>query len=282
MIEGFGLATAFAEHQPEEASRALEEMPAGDAALFLAELSPPLAAPLLEAMSPGSAARRLTPLPVPHAAAILLALDSRSCSAILRACPAAARRALLAELPPVRNQHYSRTLAYTLDTVGAWIDYDVPAIGGQRSVEDALILLRERGRAADAQVFVLRPGHLYAGVVATPRLLHASPEMALSRIADRSLRALSDTTDVGEVAEAQWDEYALLPVTAPDGTLLGGLSRAALRRAMHSVFPAPAAAPPESLLAHLFTAYLHAGAELMRLLVGPGRGTQARRDADER
>lgn len=282
MAEGLRLARAFAEHQPDAAARALEEIASDEAALFLAELPARLAAPLVERLAPAAAARRLCALPAADAAAVLRELDERSCAAILRVCGRDDRRALLAELPARRVQHYRRASEYTVDTVGAWVDYDVPALPGTRSVAEALELLRQRRRAQDAQVFVLRGAAQYGGQVSVTALLHAAPDALLAQVADRGVRALSDAMEIDE-AEAldDWDRATVLPVTAPDGALLGGLSRLGLRRALDAVYPQLPPAQPDSLLAHLFTAYLRSGTELLRLLIGHAGDARAR-DRDER
>lgn len=268
---GTRLALAYAEFEPESAARALEELPSEEAALFLAELDPEIAAKVLDEMSHGSAARRLALLPADRAAKILEEIGSRGCVTILRVCAPEPRRAILSALPPRLVQHYRRSLAYTLDAVGAWIEYDVPAMAGHRTAGEALQVLRQRANPEDNAVFVLRAGQLYAGAASLAALLQSAPELPLSRVMDKRLRALSDAVDVDEIEKLDdWDRWSVLPVTAPDGNLLGGLSRAGLRRALHSVFPQAPTAQPESLLAHLFMAYLHTGADLLRLLMGRG------------
>lgn len=268
---GAQLALAYAEYEPESAARALEELPSEEAALFIAELDPDIAATVLDEMSHGSAARRLALLPAAQAAAILEQIGSRGCVTILRVCAPEPRRAILSELPPRLVQHYRRSLAYTLDAVGAWIEYDVPAMAGHRTAGEALQVLRQRGNMEDSAVFVLRAGQLYGGAASLSALLRAAPDAPLSRVMDKHVRALSDALDVDEIEDHDdWDRWSMLPVTAPDGSLLGGLSRAGLRRALHSVFPQTPSAQPESLIAHLFTAYLHTGADLLRLLMGRG------------
>ena len=279
---GLALASAFVEQEPEAAARALEELPSEDAALFLAELSPGVAAPVIDEMSSGSAARRLALLEPEQAASFLEAVGSRGCVSILRVCAPEPRRAILQHLPPRLVQHFRRSLAYTLDTVGAWIEYDVPTLPGHRTVREALQVLRLRAKPEDCAVFVLRSAQLYGGTVSFAALLRADPDAPLSRVMERGLRPLSDATDVDEIQNLdEWDHWAMLPVTAPDGSLLGGLSRAGLRRALHAVFPHAPTAQPESLLAHLFTAYLHTGADLLRLLIGRGGSSPAVRARDE-
>ncbi|MGQ0528556.1 MAG: magnesium transporter MgtE N-terminal domain-containing protein [Panacagrimonas sp.] len=282
MTESLALASAFVEHEPEAAARALEGMTSEQAALLLAELPTRLSGPLLEHFTPGGAARRLAAMPSERAAAILEESGSRVSVSVLRVCPPETRRAVMSALPARLVQHVRRSMAYTPDTVGAWIDYDVPSLAAHRSVGEALQLLRQRNRPDDTQVFLLRAGHLYAGAVATPALLHVPADTPLSRLADRHLRALSDALDVDEAEQLpDWDDHALLPVTAPDGALLGALSRAGLRRALHSVFPQPASTQPDSLLAHLLSAYLHTGTELMRLVLGRGNAASLDRSGDE-
>lgn len=276
------LATAFAENEPEAAARALEEMPSEDAALFLAELTPSDAAPVVDVMSAGAAARRLALLEPKLAATFLEAVGSRGCVSILRVCAPEPRRAILSELPPRLVQHFRRSLAYTLDTVGAWIEYDVPTLPAHRTAGEALQVLRQRAKREDCAVFVLRSAQAYGGTVTLAALLLAAPDTLLSRLTDRGLRPLSDAADVDDIKDLDdWDYWAMLPVTAPDGHLLGGLSRAGLRRALNSVLPQPGASQPESLLAHLFTAYLHTGADLIRLLLGRGLSSTTARSRDE-
>lgn len=279
---GLALATAFAASEPEAAARALEEMPSEEAALFLAELSTADAAPVIDEMSPGSAARRLALLEPKQAASILESVGSRGCVSILRVCAPEPRRAILAQLPPRRVQHFRRSLAYTLDTVGAWIEYDVPTLPAHRTVAEALHVLRQRGKREDCAVFVLRSAQAYGGTVTVGALVQAGSDVPLSRLVDRSMRPLSDAADVDDIKDLDdWDQWSMLPVTAPDGNLLGGLSRTGLRRALNSVLPQPGTVQPESLLAHLFTAYLHTGSDLLRLLIGRGLSTTAARSRDE-
>ncbi|MGQ0502167.1 MAG: magnesium transporter MgtE N-terminal domain-containing protein [Panacagrimonas sp.] len=282
MAEGLALASGFVELEPEAAARALEELPSEQAALFLAELPPKLAGPLISHMASGSAARRLALLPSKQAGAFLEEVGGRDCVAILRVCAPEPRRAILSELPPRLVQHFRRSLAYTLDAVGAWVDYDVAAMSGHRKVAEALQMLRQRGQREENIVFVLRASQHYAGVVMLPALLHAPADATLASIADRSIRALSDALDVDEVQNLDdWDRSVVLPVTAPDGNFLGGLSRASMRRALHSVFPQPAATQPQSLIAHLFTAYLHTGADVLRLMIGRGLSLSAGKGREE-
>jgi Mg/Co/Ni transporter MgtE len=279
---GLTLASAFVEREPEAAARALEELPSEDAAVFLAELSPSIAAPVIDEMSPGSAARRLALLDPARAASILEAVGSRGCVSILRVCAPEPRRAIVTFLPPRLVQHFRRSLAYTLDTVGAWIEYDVPTLPAHRTVREALQVLRLRAKPEDCAVFVLRSAQLYGGTASFAALLRADAGAPLSHVMERGLRPLSDATDVDEIQNLDdWDHWAMLPVTAPDGSLLGGLSRSGLRRALHAVFPQAPTAQPESLLAHLFTAYLHTGADLLRLLIGRGASSPVVRVRDD-
>ncbi len=281
MIEALQLTTQFIVQQPEAAARVMEETPSTEVALLLSELSARQVAPMIAMMFPGAAARRLSAMSTAKAAAILIELDGRSGAAILRICSNETRRALLELLPARRVRHFNRALAYTQDTVGAWIDYDVPALAADNTAGDALQLLHRRAEAKDVQVFALSSSRGYAGIVPVTALLQSPAETPLSRLADRSIRALTDSMNVdGLITLDDWDQCNLLPVIGPDGSLLGGLSRAGLRRALNTVFPNLPAAEPDSLLAHLFTAYLRAGSELVRLLLGSNPPARPVEDSD--
>ena len=283
MSEGIALATAFARDAPEGAARALEDLSPESGALFLAELAPDVAAGVLEHLPPGSAARRIAMMETSTASALLVALDGRNRAAILRACANDLRQTLLSKLPARMTQQFRRSLAYTIDTVGAWIDYEVATLPAHRTAAEAVAYLRERRRSSDVQLFVVRAGHTYAGVIATPSLMAAPGDMPLSRLADRRVRPLVDTDELEEVGDyADWDEWAWLAVTAPDGSLLGGLSRAGLRRGLREVFPLAPTSMPDSLVAHLATAYLRTGAELLRLFIGGSRRAVLGRSRHER
>lgn len=272
MSEGLALAGGYAEHEPESAARALEDLSPTDAALFLSRLAPALVAQLLAHMAPTAAVRRLALLDAEQSRATLGVLEARPCATLLRAGSPDLRRRWLAQLPPRRAQQFQRSLHYAPDAVGAWIDYDAPAISVQRTVGEALALLRQRALAADTVLFIVGRGHRYLGLMMIPALLHQAAETPLAKLVESRVRPLSDLTEVDEIADlADWELSPLLPVTAPDGTLLGGLSRTALRRALESVFPIAPSTGTESLIAHLLRAYLHVITELLRLAFGPGR-----------
>ena len=261
------LTLAFLQQRPESAARTLEGLSAADAAEILRRMPARIAAPVAAAMSSSSAARCAAELPADVAAALCAALSWSDAAAVLRQLEPRAREAVLAELPAKLAQRFARSLAYSADVVGAWIELDIPAVPDDRSVAEALQLLARSAGDSGSHLLLTDAAQRHTGSLPLDALVKSASTAALSELARRDLPPLRDSASLASVTGSPgWDVATVLPVVSHRGELLGGLTRRTLHKAIDQ-----AAAPPQpagtSLTGALLRAYLQSGEGLLRLLL---------------
>jgi Mg/Co/Ni transporter MgtE len=261
------LTLAYLQQRPESAARALETVAAADSAEVLQRVPVRIAAPVVAAMTAVSAAHCAVRLPPDAAAAICAALPWADASALLRQIDDTHRETILRQLPAGMARRFRRSLVYADDTVGAWIDMDVPSIVEDRTVTEATRIIAQSAGYAASHLLLTNDHQIYTGVVPLAALLAASPTAGLATLADRECRPVRDSASLASISRSrEWDSITLLPVINHRGELLGGIARRTLSRALSTTQAAPPGAQA-SLPAELFKAYLHAGEGLLRLLL---------------
>ena len=274
VAEPVALAQAFLEARPASAARALESLEPADAAALIELVPVRISSPALGRMTPWAAAQCLARVQTDRAGAILDQLQSPEALAILRQMPKERRHELLGVLPEELARHYRRTLTYPASQVGAWIDHDVAAVEQDRTVGDALGLLRARRQSDDSVIFVVDNTRRYLGVVFTPALLHLDRGVQLAAAAERQVHPIPDTASLAAVVnDPVWASTLLLPVVNRHGELLGGLKRANLDKARlaERVTGSPSTAP---LLLYLLEAYVVVLAGLAHVPVASNEDTE--------
>jgi Mg/Co/Ni transporter MgtE len=262
------LTLAFLQQKPASAARALESLPALDAAELLRHVPVRISAPVVSAMTTIAAARCVHCLPLDLSGALCQSLPWPDASALLRQSDAAHREGILSSLPRATSRRFRRSLDYPEAAVGAWVEMDSAAVEENRTVSEAARLLARIDAFAASHLLLTNSTQQYTGVLPVAALVRANPTSALHVLAERDLRPVRDTATLASVARSEdWDRTTLLPVVNHRGELLGGLTRMTLTRALRNQLP-DREAPRPSLPAFLFNAYLVAGEGLLRMLVG--------------
>jgi magnesium transporter len=261
------LTLAYLQQRPESAARALEGLLPADAAEVVRRTPARLAAPVVGAMSSVRAAQCAAQLPADVAAALCAALSWPDAAALLRRLDGAARERVLEELPEKTARRFRRSLDYPDDVVGAWIEFEVPAIPEDRAVGDAVRLLEQSPNYAGSHLLLTDAAQRYRGAVRLAALLTSAATAALAALAQDAAHPLRDAASLASVAEHPgWEVATLLPVVNHRGELLGGLTRQTLRKALRQTAPGTRDAVA-SLPAEMLKAYLLSGEGLLRLLV---------------
>ena len=231
MDEAPRLALTFLEERPESAARSLEVLDPADAAALLEAVPVRIAAPAVARMTSWTAARCIARVTPDRASAIVAELRTRDATAILRQLGSAERELLLDSLPAGVARHFRRTLTYPRMRAGAWVDHDVAVIDSAQTAGAALDLLAARRRSDDSVVFLIDASRTYVGVVPVGALLHAPRQAPLFTIADRHTRPVFASASLATaLAHGGWTSYLVLPVTYPQGELLGAVNRATLEK----------------------------------------------------
>lgn len=271
MANPAGLTLAFLQRRPLAAAQAIEEIDAADAAAFLATVPARVGAPVVAGMAPWNAARCVERVGAEQAGSLIRAMPYQDGTTILRLISKERVGAILEQLPKRLAQDFTNSLTYPKGSVGAWIDYGVPFFTAERTAADALKSLQRAGGRNLHHVFVVDGGRRFLGTASLGELVRSAPQTPLAEIMTRGLQPLSNRATLSSVANsAQWDDYSVLPVIGRRKQILGGLTRASLRKGMVEEGTLAPALHPNSILGHLLTSYMVVCSGLLRLTSEPG------------
>lgn len=235
MAEADTLTLAFLVSHPAEAARVLESLSATDAAALFARVPARAGAPVLAAMLPASAARTIGALDDATALAVLSATGTLSAVTVLRHVAEPHRTRLIEGLPTATAVASRLLLGYPEDSVGAWTDPRVIALGVETRAGEALERVRAADQAPAEQLYVLGPDQLLAGVVDLHALVRAPEAATLAALMRNSDVVLPAVTSLATAAgHSGWERSTVLPVVERGGHLLGVLRRGTLARALEA------------------------------------------------
>lgn len=265
MTEADPLTLAFLEYAPEAAARVMQELPTGDVAGFLDTVPARLAAPAVNALTGWHAARCLEQIAPERAALILRQLSFNDVTSVVRLMRADSFASICEELPGSYARRLRGALHYPAHQVGAWIDPAVPVLACSDTVDRALLVLRS-GEPASHVFLQADDDATFAGGVRVCDVLRADPSARLDQLPVERFEPISNRASLATVNfDERWDESLFLPVVGRRGTVLGGLSRQALRRGLQQ-HQARAGAPERTIPQQMASALLIASAGLLDLL----------------
>lgn len=257
------LTLAFLTHAPQSAAQVLEEIEPHEASLFLEEVPVRIAAPVVGYMSPWSAARCVASLPADRAAAVLQNLHFHDCAGLVRLVAASRRAAILEALPARLARRLRNALTYPAGSVGAWIDPEIPAFQDKATVAEVTRYLIN-GPAASHIFVTSEDDGRFAGAVPVSALMRSQPARPIAELQWLRIKPLSSRAMLASVAFLpDWDDFLMLPVIGRNQSLVGGLTRAGLRKGMHE-HHAVHETIPGTLTGHMLAAFAAACAGLLR------------------
>jgi len=232
MTKADGLTLAFLEYAPEAAARVMQELPIEDVAGFLDSVPARLAAPAVNSLTGWHAARCLERIAPTRAALILRQLAFNDVTSVVRLIRADSFVAIGDELPGAFARRLRGALHYPAHQVGAWIDPAVPVLALGDTVERALLVLRS-GEPASHVFLQADDDATFAGGVRVCDVLRADASARLGQLPAERFEPISNRASLAAVNfDERWDASLFLPVVGRRGTVLGGLSRQALRRGL--------------------------------------------------
>jgi magnesium transporter len=215
------LARSYLRDFPHEASRRLDEMPAGEVARLLRAEPVRHAVPLLERLEPSAAAAVLEALPADEAGAFAAAMDPAWTVRILGWMGTEAREALLSRLEAGLGRELRRMAAYPAETAGRLMDPRAIGFQPATTAQQALTRLRDVRHRRVADVFLTDGERRLTGVVPLQTLAVAPPAALLETLAQPAV-AVQDIDPQEEVVERfTRGRLASLAVLDFDGRLLG-------------------------------------------------------------
>jgi magnesium transporter len=247
------LTLAFLTHAPQSAAQVLEAIEPEQASAFLDEVPARISAPVVADMSSWAAARCIERLAAHRAAALLHKLPFHDTAGLLRLIAPERRETILEALPARLSRRLHNALTYPAGSVGARIDPEIPAFPESASVADTFRYLSNAPVASHLFLHDENDGR-FTGAIPVTALMRSDGTRPLSDLPIRRVRPLSSRATLGSVAFLDdWDEFLMLPVVGRKHTLVGGLSRAGLRKGLHE-HRAPREVMPGTITGHVLSA----------------------------
>lgn len=220
----------FVDKHPRDSARIAGGLSREQAGALLASLETPFAARLVEHVDGALAAASLETMDPTAAATITSALPLRVATAAIRRMSEAPREALLEALSAERATRLRTLLDFAPGTAGALMEPEALAISEDTTAGEALARVRSYADNVAHYLYVTDVGKL-KGAVSLRQLLAAPADATLSSIMASSPATLSPHESLEAVlAHPGWLQLVALPVVDDQGTFLGALRFATVRR----------------------------------------------------
>lgn len=167
----YNLAHSFIQQESTAAARLLEEQETADIAGFLSKTPQHLTVMVIKAMLPSRCAAVLLEADFSSAFLWLGELTNNHVSAILRHMDKTQQAHFLAQFSNKRRVACQRLLTYNNDSLGAWVESEVPVFPQDMTTGDALKRLKLKGFQEDKIIFVVDEQRRPTGSLSVPTLL---------------------------------------------------------------------------------------------------------------
>lgn len=225
MASDIDLCVAFVDAHPEDAARALEQLPTVQVVALIEALPADTAARGVTMMTPMSAAACLTRLDPRAAAAVVAGLRIDYASMLLRQIDDASRMAILEQLPSDEARMLAARLRYPEGTAGALMDPRVVVCASESTAGDALALMRRFPRHLCDYLYVVDRDQRLVGVVDPGALIGARPAESIARLMTAAVgRVPAHAGRAAILAHPAWSQFRALPVVDEALAIVGAIS----------------------------------------------------------
>lgn len=260
------LSLDFLLQKPGKAAGVIQTLDAEQAALYLSHIPVRAIAPVIERIESWPAARIIEHMPLEKTSAVLGQIKYPAAAAIMRVLNEEKRKALLTNLPSQLVRSLNRSISYSEDTVGAWMDSSALHFSRDLSVGDCLALLKKSERPVEV-IIAVDENHHVDGIVPLSALLISDSKHTLRNISDRHCVPIAGRASVVMAKDAaDWQRYNTLPVRAANGVFLGTISRQALFSALDKSSTGIGEPLGNSMLSHLIRAMMSSAIGLLAML----------------
>lgn len=164
-------------------------------------------------------------------------LDSDEIADLILDLPEHVTEDLLSSLPEHQRLDVETTLRFPEDTVGAWMEYDIPVVRENISLDVVLRYLRKKGSIPDSsgRLIVVDDSGQFKGVLLVGTLLVMNGESLVADVMQTDV-SVFHTNDSAEDAAHDFERYELIlaPVINSHGKLVGVLRVSSLMDLMNA------------------------------------------------
>lgn len=169
--------------------------------------------------------------PAEHLAAAAQHLESDEIVDLVQELPEEIVPSLLSSLPSHEREEVRSAMSFPEDCVGAWMEFDVPVVRDDISLDVVVRFFRLQGALPDnsGKIMVVDDNGLLKGTLALEDLLTKSGDLPISDVLDPS-PVTFHTRDSAQDAASAFERYELIvaPVVNAHGRLVGVLRVSAL------------------------------------------------------
>lgn len=216
------LSERFIAINPISAAHQLELHDPSDISEILSGYSPTATVPVWEALPPGISDAAFAFLPHQYAVDIANSIDAVLAASILSRVSEAQREAVLADLSKDKAWELGQLMAYPPSTAGSMMDPRVLAFHPTTTVDEAIPILRARGRRENHELYIVDEKSQLKGAVDIKYLVLSAGSQKLEEIAQpvtAVIQALDPRDDVVEKFELS--KLPELPVIDSASKLVG-------------------------------------------------------------
>lgn len=227
------LTLKFATNHPRDAAKALEQLAVEDTVAFIEQIPPETGSRLLGLLAPQYAGQCFLIIDPRSSAALMQGMRSTSALSMLRLAPRATINSLLELLSADKKVFLEKRLSFPENSVGAWIDSDIPPILETLLIGDIRRSLRNSKDVIDYAPCVIRADGTIAGLLSLSKLVTAKEGTKVSKIMTTDFKSVLAHDSLQSVASlADWDRFDALPVTNRKGIFIGMLTQRNLKKGL--------------------------------------------------
>lgn len=263
----FSLALSFIKQEPRAAARFLEKQDVADVAGFLQNSPQHLAVAVVREMLPSTCAQVLLETDLSAAMLWLGELTNNHLCAILRHVPSSNSAEFLEQLSFRRRTACRRLLAYDSNSLGAWVETDVPVFPGDMSAGEALKRLKLRKFTEDRLILVVDDQRRPTGALSLLTLVRSSKSVgSIDGLAQPVGEVINGWVTLSSaVGHSVWKSQDFVAVVDLQRELLGVIWYSRIRQLLsaQSEMTETNKAPPDGRYLDL----IHAYGESMRAML---------------
>lgn len=221
----------FVTHHRIDAARIIEQLKTEHSLALFEKIPVELAVKLFEEMEQYAVIKIIEEMVVEHSIKIIEKLPLQLNASILRGMKNEVREMILAKIPPQISLPLNQMLRYSVNSIGALMNPQVPAFQEDIIIKDALDRIRKSKQQLFQYIYIINRDNIFSGIVKLEDLIVAGSKEQLVSIMKTEVPHLLADTDFHKVLNHPgWIEFTELPVLDRSGIFLGALSFGKIRK----------------------------------------------------
>lgn len=258
----------FITKYPQEAAKILEQLAVEDTVAFIEEIPQEIGSKLLSMLTPQYSGQCFFALEPKVSAALIQGMKFTSTLSMLRINSSETINSLLRLLSADKKVLLEKRLSFPQNSVGAWMDSDLPPVAEALLVGDIRRSLRNSKDAIDYSPCVVKADGTIAGLLSLVKLATAKDGSMVSKIMATDFNSVLDRDSLQSVASlTDWDRFDALPVINRRGKFVGMLTKKILNKGLSFSTGGGPSESTDSILTDFVNAYISILSRLVQAIL---------------